>query len=68
MFISKRQPIHKEFRQARIALFFVDAAVLLSIVLGIAPHPLWVLLHVSLVLMTAWYIVTCPSTLTPVAD
>ena len=39
-----------------------------AIVLGIAPHPLWVLLHASLVLMTAWYIVTCPSTLTPTAD
>ena len=39
-----------------------------AIVLGIAPHPLWVLLHASLVLMTAWYIVTCPSTLTPTAN
>ena len=39
-----------------------------AIVLGIAPHPLWVLLHASLVLVTAWYILTCPSTLTPVAD
>ena len=39
-----------------------------AIVLGIAPHPLWVLLHASLVLMAAWYIVTCPSTLTPTAN
>jgi uncharacterized membrane protein YbaN (DUF454 family) len=38
------------------------------IVLGIAPHPLWVLLHASLVLMTAWYIVTRPSTPILVAD
>jgi uncharacterized membrane protein YbaN (DUF454 family) len=39
-----------------------------AIVPGIAPHPLWVLLHASLVLLTAWYIVTRPGAPIPVTN